>query len=142
MTTFEKQESLIYLLKQYGFSLFTHKNTQKSDDKIEREAIYVKNIKDKSQYPYVQIKDQGIFIFPVIPKYHKLLFEDAEGSYQISIDDTQGKNTNMKIPAALVYAQNHMPRSTPFQATCSNYFFPSSSAQNLRGHSPESDRKN
>ena len=52
------------------------------------------------------------------------------------------KNTNMKIPAALVYAQNHMPRSTPFQATCSNYFFPSSSAQNLRGHSPGSDRKN
>lgn len=94
VTTFEKQESLIYLLKQYGFSLFTHKNTQKSDDKIEREAIYVKNIKDKSQYPYVQIKDQGIFIFPVIPKYHKLLFEDAEGSYQISIDDTQGKNTS------------------------------------------------
>lgn len=94
VTTFEKQESLIYLLKQYGFSLFTHKNTTKSDDTIEREAIYVKNIKDKSQYPYVHIKDQGIFIFPVIPKYHKLLFEDAEGSYQISIDDTQGKNTS------------------------------------------------
>ena len=94
VTTFEKQESLIYLLKQYGFNLFTYKNTPKSDDTIEREAIYVKNIKDKSQYPYVQIKDQEIFIFPVIPKYHKLLFEDAEGSYQISIDDTQGKNTS------------------------------------------------
>ena len=61
---------------------------------IEREAIYVKNIKDKSQYPFVQLKDQGIFVFPVIPKYHKLLFEDAEESYQISIDDTQGKNTS------------------------------------------------
>ena len=46
-STFEKQESLIYLLKQYGFSLFTHKNTHKSNNKIEREAIYVKNIKDK-----------------------------------------------------------------------------------------------
>lgn len=94
VTTFEKQESLIYLLKQYGFKLFTHKNTTKSDDTIEREAIYVKNIKDKSQYPFVQLKDQGIFVFPVIPKYHKLLFEDAEESYQISIDDTQGKNTS------------------------------------------------
>lgn len=94
VTTFEKQESLIYLLKQYGFNLFTHKNTTKSDDTIEREAIYVKSIKDKSQYPYVQIKNQGVFVFPVIPKYHKLLFEDAEGSYQISIDDTQGKNTS------------------------------------------------
>ena len=94
VTTFEKQESLIYLLEQYGFNLFTYKNTTKSDDTIEREAIYVKNIKDKSQYPFVQIKEQGIFVFPVIPKYHKLLFEDAEGSYQISIDDTQGKNTS------------------------------------------------
>lgn len=94
VTTFEKQESLIYLLKQYGFDLFTHKNTLKSDGTIEREAIYVKSLKDKSQYPYIQIKNQGIFVFPVIPKYHKLLFEDAEGSYQISIDDTQGKNTS------------------------------------------------
>ena len=94
VTTFEKQESLIYLLKQYGFYLFTHKNTTKSDDTIEKEAVFVKNIKDKSQYPYVQIKNQGIFVFPVIPKYHKLLFEDAEREYQISIDDTQGKNTS------------------------------------------------
>ena len=94
VTTFEKQESLIYLLKQYGFELFTYKNTTKSDDTEEKEAIYVKNIKDKSQYPYVQLKDQGIYIFPIIPRYHKLLFEDAEREYQISIDDTQGKNTS------------------------------------------------
>ena len=94
VTTFNKQESLIYLLKQYGFELYTHKNTTKSDGTTEKEAIYVKNIKDKSKYPYVQIDEQGIFICPVIPKYHKLLFEDAEGIYQISIDDTQGKNTS------------------------------------------------
>ena len=94
VTTFEKQESLIYLLKQYGFKLYTYKRTIKSDDTIEREAIYVKNMKDKSQYPYVQIKNQGIYVFPVIPKYHKLLFEDAEGQYQITINDIQGKNTS------------------------------------------------
>lgn len=51
LTIFEKQESLIYLLKQYGFELFTYKNTTKSNGIIEREAIYVKKIKDKSQYP-------------------------------------------------------------------------------------------
>jgi len=47
VTTFERQESLIYLLKQYGFNLVTYKNTTKSDDTVEREAIFVKNIKDK-----------------------------------------------------------------------------------------------
>lgn len=94
VTTFERQEALIYLLEQYGFKLFTHKKTTKSDGTVEKEAIYVKNLKDKTQYPYVQLKEQGIFICPVIPKYHKLLFEDAEKEYQISIDDTQGKNTS------------------------------------------------
>lgn len=94
VTTFEKQESLIYLLKQYGFQLYTYKNTPKSDGSIEKEAIYLKNLKDKTQYPFVQLQSQGIFICPVIPKYHKLLFEDAEEEYQISIDDTQGKNTS------------------------------------------------
>lgn len=94
VTCFDKQKSLIYLLEQYGFKLFTYKDTEKLDGTMEKEGIYVKNIKDKSQFPYVQIENQGIFIFPVIPKYHKLLFEDAEPEYQISIDDTQGKNTS------------------------------------------------
>lgn len=94
VTTFERQESLIYLLKQYGFNLVTYKNTTKSDDTVEREAIFVKNIKDKSGYPFVQLDNQDIFIIPVQPKYHKLLFEEAEREFQISIDDTQGINTS------------------------------------------------
>lgn len=94
VTTFERQESLIYLLRQYGFKLATYKNTTKSDDTIEREAIFVKNIKDKKGYPFVQLDNQNIFIIPVQPKYHKLLFEEAEREFQISIDDTQGMNTS------------------------------------------------
>lgn len=94
VTTFERQESLIYLLKQYGFNLVTYKNTTKSDDTVEREAIFVKNIKDKSGYPFVQLDNQDIFIIPVQPKYHKLLFEETEREFQISIDDTQGINTS------------------------------------------------
>ena len=54
----------------------------------------MKNMKDKSTYPFVQIKNQNIFIFPVRPEYHKLLFEEAEDNYQISIRDTQGMNTS------------------------------------------------
>lgn len=94
VTTFERQESLIYLLKQYGFKLVTYKNTPKSDGTTEREAIFIKNIKDKKGYPFVQLDNQDIFIIPVQPKYHKLLFEEAESEFQISIDDTQGINTS------------------------------------------------
>lgn len=94
ITTFEKQESLIFLLKQYGFNLYTHKETKTSDGKIEKEVILVKNIKDKASYPFVQLDNQNIFIVPVQPQYHKLLFEEAEKELQISIEDTQGMNTS------------------------------------------------
>lgn len=94
VTTFARQESLIYLLKQYGFSFFTFKNTKKSDGTFERESIYVKNMKNENSYPYVKVKEQNIFIVPVKPQYHKLLFEEAEEEFQITIDDTQGKNTS------------------------------------------------
>ena len=45
VTTFKKQEALIYLLEQYGFEIFTYKNTTKSDGIVEKESIYVKKIK-------------------------------------------------------------------------------------------------
>ena len=94
VTTFEKQDSLIYLLQQYGFKYFTYKNTQKSDDTFEKELIYVKDMNDKNEYPYVKVDKQNIFIVPVQPQYHKLLFEEAEDEFQISIDDTLGQNTS------------------------------------------------
>lgn len=94
VTTFEKQDSLIYLLEQYGFKYFTYKNTTKSDNTVEKEMIYVKDMKNRNEYPYVKVTEQRIFIVPVQPQYHKLLFEEAEKEFQISIDDTLGKNTS------------------------------------------------
>lgn len=54
VTTFEKQDSLIYLLEQYGFKYFTYKNTTKSDNTVEKELIYVKNMRNREEYPYVK----------------------------------------------------------------------------------------
>ena len=92
VTTFPKQNALRYLLEQYGFKFYTYKNSKNKENT--QEMVYVKNMKDKSTYPFVQIKNQNIFIFPVRPEYHKLLFEEAEDNYQISIRDTQGMNTS------------------------------------------------
>lgn len=44
ITTFEKQQSLIYLLKQNGFEFFTHKNTTKCDNTVDKEAVFVRKI--------------------------------------------------------------------------------------------------
>ena len=60
-------------------------------------------MKDKSQYPYVQLNEQNVFIFPIKPEYHKLLFEDAENEYQISINDVQGKNTSANAIKKSIY---------------------------------------
>ena len=44
LTTYKKQESLIFLLKQNDFKLYTYKNTKKSDNTVEKEEVYVKII--------------------------------------------------------------------------------------------------
>lgn len=49
ITTFKKQKTLINLLKQYEFKLFTYKETTKNDGTIEKEAIYVKNMKENKR---------------------------------------------------------------------------------------------
>ncbi len=45
ITTFEKQQSLIKLLKNYGFNFYTYKNTISNNNKIKKEAVYVKKLK-------------------------------------------------------------------------------------------------
>lgn len=94
ITTFENQEALIYLIKQYGFEFFTYKTTITNDDTIKKECVYVKSIKQKDGYPFVNIETQGIFIIPIKPQYHKLLFEEAESEMQITFEDLQGINTS------------------------------------------------
>lgn len=45
ITTFEKQKALILLLEHYGFKFYTYKNTELNNNKIKKEAIYVKSLK-------------------------------------------------------------------------------------------------
>ena len=44
VTIFEKHKSLINLLEQNGFKLFTYKNTKKGNGVVEKELIYVKDM--------------------------------------------------------------------------------------------------
>ena len=47
ITTFLKQDSLIHLLKENGFVFYTYKETLRNDGTTEKEAVYVKSIKNK-----------------------------------------------------------------------------------------------
>jgi len=90
ITIFPKHNFLIDLFKQYGFEYYTYKNTENAEGQINKEYILVKNMKDKSYYPFIKLDNQNIFIIPIQPPYHKLLFPEAVKEFQIKISDYEG----------------------------------------------------
>ena len=93
ITVFEKQGALIELLEKYGFVKYG-KNKKVVDPKnpASNELIYVKSLNNKSSFPFLKIENQNIYIVPIQPKYHKLLFGE-EQDYQVTIEDSLGINT-------------------------------------------------
>ena len=94
VTVFDKQEFLIDMFECYGFKKYTKKRTLRSDGKIELENVLVKSMKNKENYyPFFEIDDNRIFLVPIRDKYHRLLFQESEKKFQLSLEDFQGKNT-------------------------------------------------
>lgn len=94
VTAFDKQKKLIDLLIQYGFELYTYKQTKKQDKSIEKEGVYLKKIhSDRTNYPIIKLDSQNIFIVPIQYEYSQMLFQDSFRNYQLSIEDLEGKST-------------------------------------------------
>jgi rRNA-processing protein FCF1 len=94
VTVFDNQKYLIEMLESYGFEKKTKKKTPKSDGKFELENVLVKDLKKKQEfYPFFKLDNKRIFIIPIKDVYHKLLFQESEKQFQLSLDDFQGKNT-------------------------------------------------
>lgn len=91
VTVFPRHKGLIYLLEEYGFFKKTYKITEHSNGDKEKELIFIKNMRDKTQFPYVVLNNKKSIILPVIPEFHKLLFQEAEENMQISFDDYKGE---------------------------------------------------
>lgn len=92
ITVFDKQSALINLLKEYGFNIYTKKETMKSNGKIELENVMVRNLKDDN-YPNVNTFNKRFFIVPIKQKFHEKLFPESEKQLQISFSDLYGLNT-------------------------------------------------
>lgn len=90
ITIFPKYNFLIDLFKEYGFEYYTYKNTENAKGQINKEYILVKDMKNKNYYPFVKLDNQGIFIIPIKPPYHKLLFPEAVKEVQLKITDYDG----------------------------------------------------
>ena len=94
ITVFEKQSHLIDLFSDYGFKYRTFQYTEKSDGTKEKELIFVKNARPlEESYPFLSFKNKKYFLVPIQEKYHKILFQECEKNYQMSIDDIGGLNT-------------------------------------------------
>lgn len=93
VTIFPKYNFLIELFKEYGFCYYTTKRTTNGKGEILTEDVFVKNMKDKKGYPFVDIQGKKAFLVPIQPNYHRLLFPEAEENLQYTISDYAGINT-------------------------------------------------
>ena len=53
------------------------------------EGVMMKN--KENYYPFFEIDDNRIFLVPIRDKYHRLLFQESEKKFQLSLEDFQGK---------------------------------------------------
>lgn len=92
ITVFSKQEHLINLLIEYGFSYCTFKNTLDSCGNINKENVYVKKIGlCDGKFPTLKTENSNFFIVPIRPEYHELLFGESEIKHQLNIFEPYGE---------------------------------------------------
>lgn len=94
VTVFPNQNFLIDLFKEYGFKECTYKNTRNGQGQNRKEIVLVRDLKTKEFYPFVKITKQNMFVLPILPRYHKLLFPEAEREMQIDLRDYTALNTS------------------------------------------------
>lgn len=92
VTIFEKQEALINLFLEYGFTKKTVKMTEKADGSFEKESVFVKSMNDNT-YPNFDWSNRNVFIVLIQQHYHEMLFPESETITQLSFGDLQGINT-------------------------------------------------
>ncbi len=98
VTIFDKQEKLIELFKEYGFFLYTRKNTKKHDGTFEKEGVYLKHFDvDKTNYPIIKLNNQGIFITSIRDEFGRMLLPDVFDEHQLSIYDLNGTSTYSNV---------------------------------------------
>ena len=94
ITIFDKHKRLIELFKEYGFVLYTYKQTKKQNGMYEKEGVYVRKIRnDKVNYPVLKLDNQSVFIVPIQNEYCNMLFPDVLILSQISLSDLFGAST-------------------------------------------------
>ena len=105
VTIFEVHESLIMLLKKYGFEYYGKKT---SDSGVEN--VYIKNRSQRSgdinkDYPVIDLKDNNKYLLSIYPKYHTRMFPDSKLTTEKEhiIEDISVTNSIEKIYLSAAY---------------------------------------
>lgn len=105
VTIFEVHESLIMLLKKYGFEYYGKKT---SDSGVEN--VYIKNRSKRSgdinkDYPVIDLKDNNKYLLSIYPKYHTRMFPDSKLTTEKEhiIEDISVTNSIEKIYLSAAY---------------------------------------
>lgn len=105
VTIFEEHESLIMLLKKYGFEYYGKKT---SNSGIEN--VYIKNGSQRfgdinKDYPIIDLKDNNKYLLSIYPIYHTRMFPDSKLTTEKEhiIEDISVTNSIEKIYLSAAY---------------------------------------
>ncbi|PEC62925.1 N-acetyltransferase [Bacillus toyonensis] len=99
VTVFSKHDTLVDLLKRYGFEIIGQKETRNGI-----ENVMIKNLEQvtgdsKKDYPLVNLVNKSIYLLGIKPEFHTLLFPDSilnNESYKL-ISDVSHTNSIEKV---------------------------------------------
>jgi hypothetical protein len=95
VTVFPKQTALIDLLKEYGFTEYTWKSTQRGDGTLDKELVLLKELNtDVTSYPIIVYKQQNTFIVPIRREYVSSLFPGMIKTTQMNFDSFLDKSSH------------------------------------------------
>lgn len=77
VTIYEKHQSLINLVQQFGFEMYGTKG-----EGAQKENVYLKRMKSvtgdiNKDFPFVNSKAAGKYLLSIYPKYHSIMFPDS-----------------------------------------------------------------
>lgn len=98
VTIFDKYDRLIDLFKEYGFNLYTYKETLKRDGTMEKEGVYLKILEDdKTNYPIIKLNNQKVYILSIQSEFAHMLFPDLFDEHQLTLADLEGTSTYSNV---------------------------------------------
>ncbi|MFK4324753.1 putative GNAT family N-acyltransferase [Bacillus sp. RC97] len=99
VTVFSKHDTLVDLLKRYGFEIIGQKETPNGVENVMLKNLEYASGDPKKDYPLVNMANNSMYLLGIKPEFHTLLFPDSilnNESYKL-INDVSHTNSIEKV---------------------------------------------